>query len=322
MTGENKINLLNSMQLKDLVEQSSMGEHLGQILGFYVPLALQLTTLRDNPEFMEATVKATAASGITDVATKADVYMQQLIKEQITTTHPDWQFWGEEGEDNIKDYDETKSFLLLTDPIEGTNNFRARKDDQWGSVVALVDIKTKEPVIGIVAHPIKRLFYVGVKGSDSYILQYDKKGNLASIRPMDKTPEKNIFTYNASPHFEPHLVEQVGKFFDLGKVQPDGPNANELDKSRKTVCMADTTGKEVIFEDPESGALEAVRYNGTIYFKTSNEMAAVFVIMNELGGKVADAKGNPWHLGINTLISARTQENHSYLQGIYNRTTN
>jgi len=74
------------------------------------------------------------------------------------------------------------------------------------------------------------------------------------------------------------------------------------------------------FEDPESGALEVIRYRGTIYFKTSNEMAAVFVIINELGGKVTDAKGNPWYLGISTLIAARTQEDYSYLQGIYNKT--
>ncbi len=39
--------------------------------------------------------------------------MQQLIKEQVITTRPDWQFWGEEGEDNVKEYDETKPFYSL-----------------------------------------------------------------------------------------------------------------------------------------------------------------------------------------------------------------
>lgn len=320
MGDENKLDLTNSMQLKDAVDRSPYKEHLEQILGFYVPLALQLPTLRDDPEFMQATIKATAASGITDVATKADVHMQQLIKEQVAATHPDWQFWGEEGEDNVKEYDETKTFLLVTDPIEGTNNFRAKKDDQWGSVIALVDLKTKEPVIGIVAHPTKRLFYVGVKGSGAYILQYDEGGKLLSVQPMDKAPEKDIFTYNASPHFEQPLVEQVDRFFGLGNLQQDAPNASELDKSRKTAHIPNGAGKESVFEDPESGALEAIRYKGTIYFKTSNEMAAVFAILNELGGKVTDAKGEPWHLGINTLIAARTQEDHSYLQRIYNKT--
>ncbi len=320
MAEENTLDQTNSMQLKDVAEHSPYREQLEQILGFYVPLALQLLTLRDNPEFMQATIKATVASGITDVATKSDVHMQQLIKDQVIIAHLDWQFWGEEGEDNVNEYDEAKSFLLITDPIEGTNNFRSRKDDQWGSVIALVDLKTKEPVIGIVAHPTKRLFYVGVKGSGVYTLQYDEGGELVSVQPMDKAPEKDIFTYNASPHFEQSLVEQVGRFFNLGEVQPDILNASELDKSRKIVHIPSDSG-ECIFEDPESGALEAIRYKGTIYFKTSNEMAAVFVILNELGGKVTDAKGEFWHLGINTLIAARTQEDHSYLQGIYNKTT-
>ncbi len=322
MGDEHKLGQTNSMQLKDILERSPYKEHLEQILRFYVPLALQLLTLRDDPEFMQATIKAAAASGITDVATKADVHMQQLIKEQVTMAHPDWQFWGEEGEDNVKEYDETKSFLLLTDPIEGTNNFRAKKDDQWGSVIALVDLKTKEPVIGIVAHPTKRLFYVGVKGSGVYTLQYDEEGNLVNVQPMGKAPEKDIFTYNASPHFEQRLVDQVDRFFGLGNVQPDAPNASELDKSRKIVHVPSDAGEESIFEDPESGALEVIRYKGTIYFKTSNEMAAVFAILNELGGKVTDAKGEPWHLGINTLIAARTEQDHAYLQEIYNKTTN
>jgi hypothetical protein len=48
------------------------------------------------------------------------------------------------------------------------------------------------------------------------------------------------------------------------------------------------------FSDSESGALEAVRYSGTIYFKTSEEMAAVFVILEELGGVVTNGNGALW----------------------------
>lgn len=106
----------------------------------------------------------------------------------------------------------------------------------------------------------------------------------------------------------------------MGNVQQDAPNASELDKSRKVAHIPNSAGKESVFEDPESGALEAIRFKGTIYFKTSNEMAAVFTILNELGGKVTDAKGNPWHLGINTLIAARISQDHAYLQEIYNKT--
>jgi len=133
---------------------------------------------------------------------------------------------------------------------------------------------------------------------------------------MSKDPEFPEFTYNASPHFEPNLVQQVDRFLVQGTIQPDEPNADELEKSRKRVVLPNGT----IFTDPESGALEAIRNRGTIYFKTSNEMAAVFVIINELGGKVTDGEGKPWTLGISTLLTARNEQDYKYLINIYNQT--
>ena len=289
-----------------------------QILGFYVPLAIKLPALRKDSSFMEAHVKAVGQTGIADIVTGADKYMQQQIKDAAGAVHPEWQFWGEEGEDNVSKYDPAKSFLLITDPIEGTNNFRAEIDDQWGSVIALVDSKIQEPVIGIVAHPTKRLFYVGVKGEGAYKLLYDEGGELLSSTSMQSEPEPGYqqFTYNASPHFSPELIHVVDNFLAMGQVEPDKEGATDLEKSRKAVQVADVTGRTHTFVDTESGALEAVRNRGTIYFKTSNEMAAVFVILGELGGKVTDADGKPWALGINTLISARTVDDYNYLKSL------
>ncbi|HSX15236.1 MAG TPA: inositol monophosphatase family protein [Candidatus Saccharimonadales bacterium] len=294
-----------------------LGEFTKQILSFYVPLALKLPSFRDSEALMHATVKAEAASGITDVVTEADKTTQQSIKDAVAALHPDWQFWGEEGDDNTSEYDPDAPYLLVTDPIEGTNNFRSRLDDQWGSVVAVVDTQTKAPVIGIVAHPAKRLFYVGIQGGGAHVLRYGEDGVLLEHVPLAVQPGPGYenFTYNNSPHFSEALTNQVERFFGFGAVQPDTPGASDMEKSRKTVVLADG----VTFEDPESGALEAVRNRGTIYFKTSNEMAAVFVILQEIGGKVTDGQGNPWTLGINTLIAARTQADYAYLFGLYQK---
>lgn len=303
-----------STTLKDLAEHSRYGEQLMDVMAIFVPLALKLPQLRNNPDMMKEIVKATAQSGVTDVATQADVFVQRQLKNLIAQKCSDWQFWGEEGEDNVSEYDTTKKYLLVSDPIEGTNNFKAKKDNQWGSVVALVDIETKEPVIGIVALPAQRRFYVGVKGAGAYIIEYGNDGQVKSFSPMPKEPEYEEFTYNNSPHFEQPLVEQVQKFFSLGNVQADDTSADDLERSRKTVNIDGVT-----FIDPESGALEAVRNRGTIYFKTSNEMAVVFVILNELGGKVTDSDGKPWTLGINTLIAARNEQDYTYLKNLYDR---
>lgn len=308
---------VNSLEM--LVEHEPYGEQLKQVIDIFIPLALALPRLRDDPAMMHETIKATANNGITDVATDADVYMQDELKKQVAEHHPDWQFWGEEGEDRVTDYDESKSFLFITDPIEGTNNFKARKDGAWGSIVALVDISTKEPVVGIVVDPINRRAYMGVKDGGAYVIDLAEDGSVMSFTSMPKQPEVPDFTYNNSPHFEPDIIEQIQRFFDLGIVQLDDPATDELARSRKRVIVQ-TEEAENTFIDPESGALEAVRNPGTIYFKTSNEMAAVFVILSELGGKVTDVEGKPWTLGIHTLIAARDEGDYDYLLDIYNKT--
>lgn len=293
-------------------QSTEYGKFAKEILNFFVPLSLKLPKLRDDPNLMTATVKAVGSSGVQDVVTEVDKFMQQRLKEEVARLHPDWQFWGEEEEDNVVSFDSSKSFLFITDPIEGTNNFRAKKDNLWGSVVALVD--SDEPVIGIVAHPATKTFYLGVKDQGSCILRYNENGQISSVNPMGNKPEDERFTYNNSPHFNPDLVDTVEKFLSLGKVQLVIGNASDLDKSRKTVVIKDNT-----FIDPESGALEVVRNRGTIYFKTSNEMAAIFVILGESGGIVTDADGKPWSLGINSLISARNIEDYNYLKDLMDK---
>ena len=302
--------------LKDVLGHSQYAEVVRQALDIFVPLALRLPQLRDNPTAMREKVKATGRSGITDVATNADVLMQEELRKKVEGMHDDWQFWGEESTDNTVAYDATKRYLFITDPIEGTNNFKARKDDNWGSVVALVDIATKKPVVGIIALPARRRFYLGIKGTGAYIVTYDEHGRLRSISNMAREPEQAEFTYNNSPHFESAIIKQVKRFFAMGKVQPDNLFADALEKSRKKIILPDGS----VFIDPESGALEVVRNRGTIYFKTGNEMAAVVPILEELGGNVTDANGTIWHLGISTLIAARTKADYLHLKGIYERT--
>lgn len=305
----------------DFLHPSPYGQYTIDILGFFVPLALNLPELRSKPKFMSATVKAVSEnSGISDIVTESDKYMQKQIKKETAQIHPDWQFWGEEGEDNIMQWEADKPFLLITDPIEGTLNFRAKNDVHWGSVIALVESKTQRPVIGIVAYPHRNIFYLGVKGTGAFILKYNNQGKLRNVTAMENTAEKGFeaFTYNNSAYFRGELAAQAKRFITFGKVKPDKKNATELEKSRKTVVLQ-YKEKSVIFKDLESGALEVIRNRGTIYFKTSNEMAAVFVIIEELGGKITDADGKPWTLGINSLISARTDEDYRYLKTLIDK---
>jgi len=301
---------------ENCIARSEQEGTLNETLNKYLPLVTKLPLLRNNPGMLKAEIKAESRGGVQDVVTNADLYIQEEMSK--FAEKKGWQFWGEEGEKQISRLDPSRKYLLIVDPIEGTNNFLARKEDQWGSVLALIENKSGEPVIGLIAHPAKRRLYLGLKGTGSYTVEYEENGGVTSISEMQLEPEYNEFTYNNSPHFEEKLVKQVERFLSLGKIS----GSNDHDqlaalRKRLEIKMGNET---LLFSDPESGALEAVRYRGTVYFKTSNEMAAVYVILNELGGKVTDGKGKKWHLGINTLIAARNGKDHQLLKSIYEKT--
>lgn len=317
MAEDGKEAAIATKRYTEFVEGSKYKDQLGQIVPAYITIVKQLPELRDSPEMMRAEVKSESPDGIQDVVTEADKYIQNEIKKNILGDK-NWQFWGEEGEAQVLELNQEQEFTLITDPIEGTNNFRARKDAQWGSVLSLVDNKSGEPVIGLVAHPTENTIYLGVKGGGAYKLKYDSDGNLSSFNKLSPVQENQEFTYNNSPHFEEELRKRVEKFFELGKVEKS-ETSDKLENSRKKIVIKEHDA-ETVFLDPESGALEAVTHRGTIYFKTSNEMAAVFVILTELGGKVTDANGKPWHLGINTLVAARNEQDYDYLKSLYNKT--
>jgi len=290
------------------IPNSELGKYAEQILDFYLPLVAKLPLLRDDPRFLQENIKATGESGITDVATKADIVMQNEIREQVSKHFPSWQFWGEEGEMSKK---VEREFLFVCDPIEGTNNFKYGKDEMWGSVVAVV--RDGRPVLGVVVQPSQRRAFLGIRRGGSYCVKYDEDGSVESIESVDE-PEHSEFTYNNSPHFEERYLLQVQQFFSRGKLLPG--EGDELDQSRKSVVMEDG----VKFVDVECGALEPFLFRGGIMFKTNIELAAVFVILGELGGKVTDGNGELWSPDISSLVFARSEEDWNYLKNIYDTT--
>ena len=148
-------------------------------------------------------------------------------------------------------------YQVIIKLIEGEKKYLEKKDEDWGSVIALVDTKTKEPVVGIVAHPIKRLFYFGIKNWGAYVLGYDSNNTLILTNKMSVLPD---------------------------------------------------LGYEKFSINQESNALQAVRNRGSIFKNSGPEMAAVYVIINELGGKITDVKESNWTVKSNSVIVVRKRE--------------
>lgn len=304
----------------EYLSNTEYSSYVNQILKFYIPLLQKAPEWRDDPNLMAEEVKTIGKDGVTDVATQSDFYMQQLVKVEIAKLFPNWQFWGEEGEDRNYKLDYSKDYLIINDPIEGTNNFRYRKEEQWGSVIAIIKMTTQIPVIGIVAQPMTQRIFVGIKNEGAFTLTYDHSGNITKIEKMENIPEKNYFTYNNSPHFEDNLIQQVQKFFALGSIELDKPNIDKIDKSRKTVTIDKVDQRSEIFIDPECGNLEPIIYRGAIMFKINIEIAAAIVIAEELGQIATDVNGNPWSMKIRIAIFGRSKEDWNYLKRVYNQT--
>ncbi len=299
--------------------ETKLGRYVKDIFSVHISLLIRLPSLRDDENFMKQETKAIGQSGIDDVVTKADLWMQSELKNHIQGLHPDWQFWGEEEGDSKKEIDTSKKLLFVTDPIEGTNNFRYFKDEYWGSVISVVDIATQEPLIGIVAQPIKKRLFVGIKNEGAFVVHYNDSGEITKTESLTNSPEYNFFTYNNSPHFAPHLIKQVKRFFKRGEVQPNKEGADQLDRSRKDVMLP--FGKNQIkFMDVECGAIEPMLFRGVIMFWTNVEMAAIFVIAKEIGAIVTDANGKGWSMNLNSLIFGRSKEDWKYLKGLYDKT--
>ncbi|MBI2074928.1 MAG: hypothetical protein HYT83_03785 [Candidatus Levybacteria bacterium] len=261
-------------------------------LGVFLPEARKLPSYRTDPALMERTQKVG-----TDFVTQTDRLMQQNLKSALLKdedpTH--YGFWGEEAPDNEINW-QSYDRVWVSDPIEGTINYsgqRGNKDGQWGSVLGLVDSKTNTPLIGFVIDPITKELFFAIKGKGAYKVTLNQdwtNGELNQMSSQDIKLEQATITFNRSPHFSPELFAQSENF--EAQLKAKGVNAI----------------------DPESGALEVVRHDGTVYFKTSNEMAAAMLFIDELGGKATDFEGNGWKPGIHSLIASHSPKIYEQLK--------
>lgn len=287
-----------------ILDNFSHKDNLIDLIRVFRSSLIELQFIRANKNMLDEKIKATSSSGVTDIVTAADNYIEQKLRDQINELYPDWGFWGEETIDKF----EHKPKYVVVDPIEGTKNFKTYREEHWGSVIALID--ENRPVIGIVGYPNANKMLVGLKNNGAYELEINSTNNNKDLdlRPVNPSIFRDEFTYNFSPHFEQDIIDQANKFKQLGEVVGHEDGSDKIAKLRESIKI---DGK--IFRDFESGAIEAILNRGTIYFKTSAEMAAVYVIINELGGKVSTFEATDWSINADTMVSARSIKDYNYL---------
>lgn len=97
-----------------------------------------------------------------DIATKADVEIENFLKEKILGKWPDHGFWGEEGECvNVK-----SSYQWLVDPIDQTKLY-AKQAPIFYVQIAL-HFKSKS-MLGLIYNPVSKQLFSAFEGSGAFL---------------------------------------------------------------------------------------------------------------------------------------------------------
>lgn len=97
-----------------------------------------------------------------DIATKADVDVENFLKEKIIGKWPDHGFWGEEGEriNTLSDYQ------WLIDSIDGTKFYIAQAPFFYTHIALMYK---NEVVLGLVYNPVSKQLFSASKGNGAYL---------------------------------------------------------------------------------------------------------------------------------------------------------
>lgn len=122
-----------------------------------------------------------------DIATKADIEIENFLKEKIIGNWPEHGFWGEEGErSNI-----SSNFQWLIDSIDGTKFYIAQAPFFYVHIALMYN---NEVVLGLVYNPVSRQLFSASKGNGAYL-----NGKLLSLK-------------------EPHSLDKAMINIDLGAI--------------------------------------------------------------------------------------------------------
>jgi myo-inositol-1(or 4)-monophosphatase len=103
-----------------------------------------------------------------DLVTEYDVRVEDLVKEQISKTYPNFKFIGEESYAAGSRPPLTDEPTFCVDPIDGTTNF---VHGFPFVCISLGLIYKKRPVLGVVYNPFLDHLYTGLKGQGAFLVR-------------------------------------------------------------------------------------------------------------------------------------------------------
>ncbi len=218
-----------------------------------------------------------------DIATDADIAIENFVCEQIKNTYGNHSIYAEELGMQKKDSD----FCWIIDPLDGTKEF-ARNLPYYGINLAL-EYK-KELIVGIFYHPETNRFFSAAKGHGAA----RNKKEISVSKNLELT---NSYLYSCIPHRN-FTFQQINKFSNMLQKL--------ISKSYRT---RGTPWVVEAFCNIASGS-----YDGLVSITTSEfgpkwyDIAPGILILEEAGGRVTDFFGKP--LNKNNLESGIVASNN------------
>lgn len=126
-------------------------------------------------------------AGKANFVTEYDCMVQRIAQEKLEKILPEADFLGEEEESKV---DETKEYIFVVDPIDGTTNFIK---DYHMSCISIGLIKNGERYLGVVYNPyLDELFYA-IKGQGAFL-------NGKQIHVSNEELSNGIVLFGSSPY--------------------------------------------------------------------------------------------------------------------------
>lgn len=126
-------------------------------------------------------------AGKANFVTKYDCMIQKIAEERLTEILPQAEFLGEE-EDSV--IDETKEYIFVVDPIDGTTNFIK---DYHMSCISIGLIRNGERYMGVVYNPYLDEMFYGIKGEGAYL-------NGKRIQVSNEDLSNGIVLFGSAPY--------------------------------------------------------------------------------------------------------------------------
>lgn len=102
-------------------------------------------------------------AGKANFVTEYDCKVQEIAKEMLGKILPEAEFLGEEDDTKV---DESKEYIFIVDPIDGTTNFIK---DYHVSCISIGLIKNGERYLGVVYNPYLDEMFYAVKGKGAFL---------------------------------------------------------------------------------------------------------------------------------------------------------